>query len=46
VLPIKDQSEDCLSKMGDATNDTFLSTLKNIQVTEIADDNFENLQSN
>jgi hypothetical protein len=33
-------------KMGDATNNTFLSTLKKYtEVTEIADDNFENLQS-
>jgi hypothetical protein len=28
VLPIKDQSEDCLSKMGDATNDTFFIYIK------------------
>jgi hypothetical protein len=48
VLPIKDLANQKIAylKMGDATNNTFLSTLKNIQVTEIVDDNFENLQSN
>jgi hypothetical protein len=46
VLPIKDLANQKIAylKMGDATN-IILSTLKNIQVTEIADDNFENLQS-
>jgi beta-glucosidase-like glycosyl hydrolase len=49
VLPIKDLANQKIAylKMGDATNNTFLSTLKKYtEVTEIADDNFENLQSN
>jgi hypothetical protein len=33
--------------MGDATNDTFFIYIKKYtEVTEIVDDNFENLQSN
>jgi beta-glucosidase-like glycosyl hydrolase/CubicO group peptidase (beta-lactamase class C family) len=48
VLPIEDLGNQKIAylKMGDATNNTFLSTLKKYtEVTEIADDNFENLQS-
>jgi beta-glucosidase-like glycosyl hydrolase/CubicO group peptidase (beta-lactamase class C family) len=48
VLPIKDLANQKIAylKMGDATNTTFVSTLKKYtEVTEIADDNFENLQS-
>jgi uncharacterized protein (DUF342 family) len=46
VLPIKDLANQIYLKMGDATNSTFVSTLKKYtEVTEIADDNLENLQS-
>ncbi|WP_016989126.1 glycoside hydrolase family 3 N-terminal domain-containing protein [Flavobacterium sp. ACAM 123] len=48
VLPIKDLANQKIAylKMGDATNSTFVSTLKKYtEVTEIADDNLENLQS-
>jgi hypothetical protein len=31
--------------MGDATNNTFIYIKKYTEVTEIVDDNFENLQS-
>ena len=48
ILPIKDLANQKIAyvKMGDATNSTFISTLKKYtEVTEIADDNLENLQS-
>jgi beta-glucosidase-like glycosyl hydrolase/CubicO group peptidase (beta-lactamase class C family) len=48
VLPIKDLANQKIAyvKMGDATNSTFISTLKKYtEVTEIADDNLDNLQS-
>jgi hypothetical protein len=42
VLPIKDLANQKIAylKMGDATNDTFLSIKKIYEVTEIVDDNF------
>jgi hypothetical protein len=47
VLPIKDLANQKIAylKMGDATN-IFIYIKKYTEVTEIVDDNFENLQSN
>jgi hypothetical protein len=48
VLPIKDLANQKIAylKMGDATNNFFIYIKKYTEVTEIVDDNFENLQSN
>jgi CubicO group peptidase (beta-lactamase class C family) len=47
IVPIKDLANQKIAylKMGDATNDTFVSTLKKYtEITEINDDNLENLK--